>query len=266
MGSHAGFVVHADSSRDFQVIFYHGLPITPESAAVQAIRAGHAFVSFANPQQIGLAASVAQSFALDNGAFSHWRAGTPVTDWTPYYAWVEELMKEPAFDFAVIPDSVEGGEDENDTLVEQWPWSNKPWSGAPVWHLHESIARLERLATAWPRVCLGSSGDFSVPGSPSWWRRMEKAMAAICANGRPVTKIHGLRMMDPALTKRIPFSSVDSTNIARNVGLDKRWTGTYQPATKEARAAVLRERIEHSAIATAFESDGQVAIDFEASA
>lgn len=43
---------------------------------------------------------------------------------------------------------------------------------------------------------------------------------------------------------RFPFSSVDSTNIGRNIGIDQAWRGTYQPATKEARAAVMRGRIE----------------------
>ena len=38
--------------------------------------------------------------------------------------------------------------------------------------------------------------------------------------------------------------SADSTNVAQNVGKDKNWRGTYQPPTKEARAAVMRERIE----------------------
>lgn len=54
------------------MIHYHGLPITPETAAAAAIGGGHAFVSFSDPRQLALAAQVCQSFAIDNGAFSAW--------------------------------------------------------------------------------------------------------------------------------------------------------------------------------------------------
>lgn len=35
------------------MIHYHGLPITPETAAVRALQAGHGFVSFADPRNNG---------------------------------------------------------------------------------------------------------------------------------------------------------------------------------------------------------------------
>ncbi|WP_206601766.1 hypothetical protein [Herbaspirillum aquaticum] len=62
--------------------------------------------------------------------------------------------------------------------------------------------------------------------------------------GRPICKLHGLRMLDPEVFSRFPFASADSTNIGRNVGIDSAWRGTYTPPTKEARAALMRERIE----------------------
>ena len=37
-----------------------------------------------------MAAEVCQSFCLDNGAFSAWQSGAPITDWSGYYAWVDE--------------------------------------------------------------------------------------------------------------------------------------------------------------------------------
>lgn len=37
------------------MIHYHGLPITPETAAIEAIKGGHAFVSFRHPEQLRLA-------------------------------------------------------------------------------------------------------------------------------------------------------------------------------------------------------------------
>jgi hypothetical protein len=56
--------------------------------------------------------------------------------------------------------------------------------------------------------------------------------------------MHGLRMLDPKVFSRLPFASADSTNIARNIGIDQRWTGSYSPPTKESRAVLIRQRIE----------------------
>jgi hypothetical protein len=55
------------------MIHYHGLPITPATAAAKVMTGRHAFVSFAHQQQLDVALEVCQSFALDNGAFSAWR-------------------------------------------------------------------------------------------------------------------------------------------------------------------------------------------------
>ena len=228
------------------MIPYHGLPITPNTAAARAVFSGHAFPCFAHPEQLGIVLEICQSFAVDNGAFPAWKAGRPVKDWEPYYEWVAELHRYPQFDFAVIPDVIDGDEAANDALLAEWPWRKAaPHVGAPVWHLHESLERLERLTLDWPRVCLGSSGQFAQIGTPAWWTRMAEAMDVICdRSGRPVCKIHGLRMLDPKVFTRFPFSSADSTNIGRNVGIDSKWRGPYTPANKEARAQVMRERIE----------------------
>lgn len=226
------------------MIHYHGLPITPETAAVEAIKAGHAFVSFRHPDQLRLAVEVCQSFAIDNGAFSAWRSGNPITDWRPFYAWAEDARKVPSCDFAVIPDVIDGDEAANDALLAECPLPR--WFGAPVWHMHESFARLERMAHEWPRICIGSSGEYAAIGTTGWWLRMGQAMRVICDDmGRPVCKLHGLRMLDPGVFTRFPFASADSTNIGRNVGIDAAWkAGNYLPAGKAARAAVMRNRIE----------------------
>ena len=228
------------------MIHYHGLPIWPNTTAAQAITGGHAFVSFHRPEQLGLVLECASSFAVDNGAFSAWKAGEPITDWELFYEWVAELHRYPSFDFAVIPDVIDGDEAANDALIEAWPWRmNAKHVGAPVWHLHESLERLERLALNWPRICLGSSGDFASIGTQAWWNRMAEAMEVVCdRDGRPVCKLHGLRMLNPDIFSRFPFASADSTNIAQNVGIDSKWKGTYLPVNKDARAKVLRERIE----------------------
>lgn len=226
------------------MIHYHGLPINPQTAAASAVAGGHAFVSFYDPQPLGLAASVCQSFAIDNGAFSAWRRGKPVRDWSAYYEWAAGCKRIPACDFAVVPDVIDGSEEDNDALLSEWPLPK--WFGAPVWHMHESLERLERLASAWPRVCIGSSGEFATIGTAAWWGQIARAMRVVCNDdGEPLVRLHGLRMLNPEVFTRLPFASADSTNIARNVGIDVHWrAGNYLPPTKEARAAVMRSRIE----------------------
>lgn len=225
------------------MIHYHGLPITPATAAAKAVESGHAFVSFRHPDQLAVAIEVCQSYAVDNGAFSAWVAGTPVTDWAPYYDWAYNCMVTPNCDFAVIPDVIDGDEIANDALLAEWPLPK--WFGAPVWHMHESMDRLARLTADWPRVCIGSSGAYATVGNELWWQRIGEAMSHCCnLAGQPLTKLHGLRMLNPKIFTKIPFASADSTNIGRNIGIDKAWKGTYTPPTKEMRAAVMRSRIE----------------------
>lgn len=234
------------------MIHYHGLPITPATAAEVACRAGHAFVSFAHPQQMGLAVAACQSFAVDNGAFSAWRKGAPITDWSEYYEFAAAAKRQPSCDFAVIPDVIDGSEAENDALVNEWPLPS--WFGAPVWHLHESLTRLDKLCHDWPRVCLGSSGDYGQIGTAAWWRRMNEAMRTICDDaGQPCCRLHGLRMLDPVVFTKFPFASADSTNIGRNIGIDCRWIGPYSPPTKEARTQAMRARIESVNAPTAYD-------------
>jgi hypothetical protein len=228
------------------MIHYHGMPVTPEMAALAAIRTGHAFVSYFKPQQLSTVIEACQSFAVDNGAFSAWRSGAPVTDWRPFYDWVRDVLRVPSCDFAVIPDVIDGNEAANDRLVDEWPFGRS--TGAPVWHMHESLDRLARLAFAWPRVCLGSSGEYAAVGDARWTARMAEVMLTVCDTaGRPMTKLHGLRMLNPKVFTRYPFASADSTNIGQNIGIDKNWTGSYQPVgdeKKAVRAALMRTRIE----------------------
>lgn len=243
------------------MIHYHGLPITPASAAACVIGAGHAFVSYARPEQLSIAIEVCQSFALDNGAFSAWRRGEPIHDWTSYYEWARDCLRIPNCDWAVIPDVIDGNEADNDVLVSEWPLPR--WSGVPVWHMHERLERLEQMVNEWPRVSIGSSAEVKSVGTTAWWIRMSQAMDVVCdAEGVPITKLHGLRMLDPRIFTRLPFSSADSTNIARNIGIDQAWRGSYMPPNKAMRALVMRSRIEaHNSAASwvVREPDEQIA-------
>lgn len=223
------------------VIHYHGGPVTPETCALRAWSGRHAFISFAEPRQIELAASVCQSFALDNGAFSLWKAEKP-TDWPAFYAWSERWLRHPGCDFAVIPDVIGGTEAENDMLLAEWPHG---FAGVPVWHLNESAERLVRLAHEWPRIALGSADEFDVSKPSAALGRLADVLPMIAdATGQVLTKLHGLRMLRPEIVTRVPLASADSTNVARNIGIDSAWHGSYAPATKEARADVLVGRME----------------------
>lgn len=243
------------------MIHYHGLPITPETVAAEVLSGRHAFISFRHPDQLSIAIELCQSFALDNGAFSAWMAGKPVTDWTPFYEWVEQHMYLPNFDFACIPDVIDGDEIQNDDLVAEWPHGKN--IGAPVWHMHESIERLYHLCHTWPRVCIGSSGAFAQVGTPQWWARIRLAISEVMdEKGRPPCKLHGLRMLDPDVFSKLPLASADSTNIGRNIGIDKNWSrGNYLPPDKNWRAKVMAARIESVNGATSLPMDSGVQFD-----
>jgi len=212
----------------------------------------HAMVSYEHPEQLEVAAEICQSVVLDNGAFSAWKQGKTY-DFAGYADWVAKWVKHPAVDWCVIPDVIDGSEADNDELLVAW--TLPPAVSVPVWHLHESLDRLERLL-AYPRVALGSSGDYATIGNDRWWKRMAEAMRVICDDdGLPRTKLHGLRMLDPGVFSKLPFASADSCNVARNVGIDQKWKGPYTPPSRYSRAVVLMERIERHASAAYWSED-----------
>lgn len=211
------------------MIRYHGLPIGGIDGGgdspylPEILRGQDAFVSFAHPCQLKVALLACRTVALDNGAFSFWRQGRggtyPADLYPKYAAWAEALVREPNVSWAVVPDAVEGDEDENDRLIHLWP---EAIPAVPVWHLHESLDRLVRLCEdaaqgRWQAVAFGSSGEYADPKSAAWWPRMAEAFDAICdGDGLPMCRLHGLRMMDLEIVEVFPFASVDSTNVGRN--------------------------------------------------
>lgn len=224
------------------MIHYHGVPITPQDVAVRALTARHAFVSFAHPEQLEVLAGVVQTFALDNGAFSAWKAGHP-TDWPAYYEWCADWLAHPSCDWAIIPDVIGGTPAENLALIEEWPHGHR---GVPVWHMNEPIAHLVGIADqGWPRIAFGSAAQYDVQRNPTRCaERLDQAFAALgFADGCGPVKIHGLRMLG-SRWRAWPFASADSTTVALNIGLDSAWTGWGSTATKSTRAAVLIDALE----------------------
>ena len=217
------------------MIAYHGGPFSDPTIAAEIWRKHHAMISFARPEQLDIAAEFASSFALDNGAFSLWRAGQRRPAWDTYYRWVGAWRSHPGFDFAVIPDVIDGTEEENDDLLAEWPF----FDGVPVYHLHESLDRLVRLTNSYSR---STRIEWSVSQHlhPLGRDRMLQIMTLLCDDGGlPTVELHGLRM------------------LARNVNRDVKWSGTFAPRTKAARAITLRDRVEDAPCAMDLELEAR---------
>ena len=224
------------------MIHYHGTPISgTKEQAVRFLTTRHALVSFASPGWIDIVAECCSSFVLDNGAFSHWKRGEE-SDFNRYIGWVADWCSHPGFDWALIPDVIGGSEADNDYWLDAWPLDEI--AGVPVWHMHESWDRLENLAHGYSRIAIGSSGMWPTPGTAPWWERISDAMNHCCdAQGKPLCRLHGLRMMDPAIFSRLPFASADSSNASRNAGRVQRF-GQYVSPSTSIRAEVIASRIE----------------------
>jgi hypothetical protein len=177
------------------MIHYHGTPITPR-AALAPMAGRHFCVSWADPRDIDWCMSHGASVMLDNGAFSAWTRGAAM-DWADFYSWATPHLRHPHW--AVIPDVIDGDEAVNDALLAACPLP--PALSAPVWHMHESLERLARLAATYPRICIGSSGAFASPGSPAWRQRIDAAWQAIPST----TWVHMLRAMKEASEGAWPF-------------------------------------------------------------
>ncbi|CAL9957369.1 queuine tRNA-ribosyltransferase [Vibrio phage D456 g2] len=246
------------------MIHYHGTPITPDPCAIKALKGGHACISFANPNQLKLASEICQSFFIDNGAFPKWneqrKGKLPASfSWAKWWSDYEEFLRKwinhPRFDFAVIPDVIEGGEEENQRLIDEWPFDKS--ISVPVWHMNESEEKFIRLCNDFPRVAIGSCGEYDISKNPTGCvlRVKDLMRHVIDKHGYPIAKIHMLRGLNKNVFTKLPLASADSTNIARNIGIDQNWSGAYQPASKPTRAWILRERIESHNSASRLEYD-----------
>jgi len=226
------------------MLHYHGTPIGgAKQDAAKFLIGRHALVPFSYPVDLPIVLDVCQSFCLDNGAFTAWKKGGSV-DFDAYFAWVNAVRQHPAFDWCLIPDVIDGTEADNSDLVMKWLRIGPKAKGVPVWHMHESMEWLEWMVDRFEWVALGSSGQWSTPGTEPWWKRMDEAMSVICdSEGRPKCKLHGLRMLNPDVFTKLPLSSADSTNAAVNCGSLQRF-GMYKPPTAAQRAEVIAERIE----------------------
>ena len=222
------------------MIHYHGGPIG-KGQAHEFFRGRHALVSLQDKRDLAVIAEVSPSFIFDNGSFSVWKSGKKM-DVEKYYMWVEDWQRHPGFDWALIPDVINGNEKENDKLIDDWPF--KRHLGVPVWHLNESVGRLKHLAFDWPSVALGSTEGME-PGSEKFWSRMAIILDAVCdERGRPGCKLHGLRMLDPDIFRFVPLASADSANAVLTSFQRSSGFGYYAPTRESQKANIIADRIE----------------------
>ena len=189
------------------MIHYHCGDIYPNHRLIE-MAGRHLLISHAYPTAATIAHQISQSVLLDNGAFSVWRSGKKA-DWESYYEWAD-MWLDCVTTWAIIPDVIDGSEAEQDALIKQWPHGGR---GAPVWHLNEPIDRLLALIETWPKVCIGSAGEYPEVGTDKWHGRMTEAFNEVSKRGR-MPWLHGLRMQ--GVGHLYPFGSVDSADVARN--------------------------------------------------
>jgi hypothetical protein len=239
------------------MIKYHGTPVGGSKRDAMLFLSGRSgLVSYAYQQHTAEVVNVCSSFCLDNGAFSIWKSGKGQVDENGYRRWVDSLRSHPAFDFFIIPDVIDGTERENNILFRKWA---KVEGGVPVFHLGESVERFKFLAEHSWKVCLGSTSKWPSIGTEKWWDLFADLMDAICVNGTPTVKLHGLRMLNPKVFTKIPLHSGDSSNASVNSGVCmkkgvhpslERWQGSeriarrieaYQSAPIWSRENILRD-------------------------
>lgn len=223
------------------MIVYHGTPFgIPRDMVLRVCAYRHLLISYAISNRAWRTwTEVCASFVIDNGAFTAWKQGQEFC-LDGFYAFAEEALDQPHCSWALAPDVIDGDEDANDHLLRSMPvWFR--YRAVPVWHMHESLLRLERLCGEYQLVAIGSSGRYEPPGCDVWFSRMHEAWT-IVDNFR--TRIHGLRMAHPRIVQRLPFASVDSSNAARNGGNETHYNGPLAGCSVETRTRVLAENLE----------------------
>ena len=246
----------------------HGTPITPVRSLESL--AGRSFcVSFAAPSQVKRCMALVgddQILLLDNGAFSHWRSGRGRIDRHAFWCWANAIQAACSNAVAVIPDVIDGSEQEN--LLEV-SWALKvglarfPERTMAIWHMNESLEQLKRLCLICNFVGFGSCGDYDVQrNTATYLRRLRQANAVACYTEHFYGRRPWLHLMRAlGLYHRFAcFDSADSTNVARN-----HWR--YRDTHGDAAALFLANRITdriHTVARLARVHDGSATSNFAA--
>lgn len=200
-------------------IHYHGLPINPKRI-LETLSSGFfcASIEQVTIPYLDRAHQIAQGIMLDCGAYTKWTQGGGDVDVQAYWAWAERWLDCPTT-WAVVPDKIDGNHIDQERLLAQTPHEIKrrPHKLGVVWHLHDPIEHLVYWAGWYPRICFGSSAQYSEVGSEAWHRRVGEAFDRLYQVHRYPPMIHMLRGMKCTRPGwPYPFHSVDSADIARN--------------------------------------------------
>ena len=191
------------------MIHYHGTPLTPRSE-LWTMSGKHFCVSFVDHRDADICFNIGQSVMWDNGAYSFFTKGIEI-NFDKFYKWVEPRLGHPHW--AVVPDIIDGEEEDNLKLINQWPFRKE--CAAVVWHLSESIDHLFKLIDlGFGKIAFGSSKEYWKVGSKDWEKRMDEVFNSLAKNGS-IPWIHMMRGLSLG-GKRWPFASADSANVARN--------------------------------------------------
>lgn len=206
----------------------YGLPLNPMSLLDQL--EGCSFcVSFATRDKLGRQLDQAielvgenEMLIIDNGAFSLHKQGISTRDedyLADFEEWAQAILDRCPQAVAVVPDVIDGTEQENTELLALWQLD--PARSMPIWHLHESFDYLRYLLDGgWEHLGFGSSGQYWKPGTPEWHARVKEAFDVIDAwereenAGHVRPRIHMMRAQ--SLAHLYDFDSSDSTNVAVN--------------------------------------------------
>lgn len=197
-------------------MIYHVTPITPHRV-LKSLAGRAMMVRWQRRDQLKHVLRLAPYVRFENGAYGLFRKEV-AADWPDYYAWIEPMLFHPGRD-AIIPDVIGAGGQYQDALLAEWPFGHK---GLPVWHTDEPIDRLLRLIDAWPKVCIGSTGEhwqIWLPGRPGtginpvWYERMGEVWDVL-GRRRELPHIHMLR--GTGVMHLFPFADGDSSSVGQN--------------------------------------------------
>lgn len=193
-------------------------PITPNFVFEKFFKNKAVLISYLTPQNYVKAVEINCKIYFDNGAFTFYmneekrKKHNFNNDYENFYNFLENKIFEHFF----IPDIINGTEKANNILIQQVPSYLKS-KAIPVFHLHESLERLEFIISNWSYIALGSSQEYWKIGNLSWFIRMNEIMKILCdKDGKPKVKIHMLRCLNKDIFTKFPFFSGDSSNFARN--------------------------------------------------
>ena len=100
------------------------------------------------------------------------------------------------------------------------------------------------MVERYPRIAIGSTQGFELK-TMRFFNEMRKIFEVICdRDGVPQAKVHGLRMLDPEIVEKFPFSSCDSATASIKSMFDKEWKHRFWPQSKAGRAALVADYLE----------------------